>query len=285
MLRYAQHDTTTFCKVPILGMHIIGITNVTPDSFSGDGRLDVQAAVAHALQLLNNGADILDIGGESTRPGSQPVDTETEIQRVVPVVQGILRAYPQASLSIDTSKAAVADAACQSGVHMINDVTAGADPDMFLVAARHHVQLVLMHNATSGAVQQGTQGIAWQAPSYEDVVAEVADYLLARAAIAMQAGVRQEHIIIDPGLGFGKNVADNLAIMRGLPQLTDLGFPLYVAASNKSFIGETLQVPLAERHVGNLACVAQSFFAGAAYVRVHDVRATRQLVTMLQAVR
>ncbi|MBI2077817.1 MAG: dihydropteroate synthase [Euryarchaeota archaeon] len=261
---------------------VMGIVNVTPDSFSDGGRfLDPQAAVSHARALAADGADILDIGGESTRPGSEDVPAGEEARRVVPVVRALAKAVPL-PLSVDTRKAAVATAAIEAGAHIVNDVSAFHDAGMARVVADTGAGLVLMHMLGEPKSMQ-------VAPSYKDVVAEVASFLGERADRALAAGVARDAIVVDPGLGFGKRtgkgVEDNATLLKHVAALRRLGYPVLVGASRKSFIGNILGVPLAERLEGSLAAAAVAAWNGADIVRVHDVKATRRVVDLVDAVR
>ena len=259
---------------------VMGIVNVTPDSFSDGGRLtSTQAAVAHALALVEEGADILDIGGESTRPGADPVPIDDEIARVVPVIEGIRALWP-GPISIDTMKPEVARVAVAAGATMWNDVTAlGFSPDSPQTAAALSCDVVLMHMKGEPRTMQAT-------PTYDDVVAEVCAELLARADAAMAAGVARERIWLDPGIGFGKTLAHNLALTASLGRLVDLGFPVLYAASRKrtiALIDPTATDP-DDRIGGSLALALEGAARGAAMVRVHDVRETVQALKVQTAV-
>ena len=251
---------------------ILGIVNVTPDSFSDGGAfLDPSAACEQGLKLLEQGASLLDVGGESTRPGSLPVSAEEELHRVVPVVKA-LRARTDAPISIDTSKAAVAEACLSEGADIINDVTAlEGDPRMGKVVARREAGLILMH-------MQGTPETMQADPSYpqDDVVGEVAKYLSARREAALGYGVDSAAIILDPGLGFGKTVAHNLALIRGIPQLIKIGSPILLGHSRKSFLGKITgvekQSASEDRLAAGLAVTALARSLGASLFRVHEVR-------------
>jgi len=260
---------------------IWGIVNVTPDSFS-DGGLCAEplAACAHARTLAGEGADVLDIGGESTRPGAAPVGVDQEIARVVPVFEGLADlAAGGTRLSVDTRRAAVAEAALAAGADLVNDVSAGQDPAMFDVVARHGAGLVLMH-------MRGTPATMQTAPVYADVVAEVADFLAGRATAAEAAGVAREQLWIDPGIGFGKTLEHNLALLRGLEAFVGLGLPVLLGASRKSFLGTlTGREAPAERLAGSLACVLRALEAGVSDVRVHDVRSTREILDVFTRIR
>jgi dihydropteroate synthase len=258
----------------------MGIVNVTPDSFSDGGRfLDAEAAIAHARRLIDEGADILDIGGESTRPRAEPTAEADEIARVVPVIEAVRResAIP---ISIDTMKPAVARAAVAAGATMWNDVTAlGWSPDSAATAAALGCEVVLMH-------MQGEPRTMQARPRYDDVVAEVAGFLKARAEAAIAAGVAREKIWVDPGFGFGKTAAHNLALLRGLPQIAALGFPVVVGASRKSWIVKiTRDGSTADQRLGgSIALALAAARAGAAMLRVHDVAETRQALAVAAAI-
>jgi len=265
--------------MPINPPLVMGIVNVTPDSFSDGGRLaSVEAAVEHGLWLIASGADILDIGGESTRPGAEPVSIRNEIARVVPVIEG-LRAAWTGPISIDTMKPDVARAAVVAGATMWNDVTAlSYAPDSLATAAQLGCDVVLMHMRGEPSTMQAD-------PRYDDVVDEVADWLAARAGAAMAAGVARERIWLDPGIGFGKTAAHNLILTARLDQLTATGFPVLYGASRK----RTIQAidPSAEntgdRLGGSLALALAAAREGASILRVHDVRETVQALKVQSA--
>ncbi len=261
---------------------LMGILNVTPDSFSDAGRFfQSAAAVAHGRKLVSEGADILDVGGESTRPGSEAIAAEEEIRRVVPVIQE-LRRLVDVPISVDTRKAFVANAAIAAGADIINDVTALRDPDMASVAAQDRVGLVLMH-------MRGEPRTMQQDIHYGDVVQEVREHLRERALAAESSGVARDAIAVDPGLGFGKRtgkgVEDNATLLRGIPDLAELGYPVLVGASRKSFLGNVLRRPVAERLEGSLAAAAIAAWQGAAVIRAHDVEATRRVLDTVDAIR
>lgn len=247
---------------------VVGIVNVTPDSFSDGGSFaDSAQAVAHGLRLAGEGADVLDVGGESTRPGALPVGGEEEARRVVPVIRG-LRARCSLPISVDTSKAAVAEAALAAGADIINDVTAMRDPSMGRVAAAHRAGLILMH-------MQGDPLTMQEAPEYpgDDVVAEVSKFLSERREAALGSGVDAAAIILDPGLGFGKTAAHSLALLRGLPRLCSLGAPVMIGHSRKSFLGSiTGSASPSERLWPGLAVTALARELGARLFRVHEPR-------------
>ncbi len=258
---------------------IMGVINVTPDSFSDGGRfLDADTAAAHGARLAAEGADILDIGGESTRPGAKSITAAEENRRVLPVIER-LRANSSIPISIDTVKSEVARAALEAGADIVNDVSAlRADPAMAALVAREGVPVVLMH-------MQGTPQTMQQNPSYENVVEEVADFLKQQAEKASAVGIAADNVVIDPGIGFGKNLDHNLALLRGLPSLAALGFPLLVGASRKAFIGRILDLGPDERLEGSLAAAVAAALGGANIVRVHDVKQAARALRVADALR
>jgi len=262
-------------------VQVWGVINVTPDSFSDGGRLDdPRAAILQARRLIADGADVLDIGGESTRPGAQPVDEAQELERVLPLIRAV-RAESAIPISIDTMKPAVARAAVAAGATIWNDVTALRHaPDSLATAAELGCGVVLMH-------MQGQPGAMQTAPHYEDVVAEVADFLAARAEVAMAAGVARERIWLDPGIGFGKHrIRHNLPLLGGLGSIVALGFPVLLGVSRKSFIGALDAGGAAADHRlgGSIAGALAGAAAGVAAVRVHDVRDTVLALRVWQAI-
>ncbi len=256
----------------------MGVLNVTPDSFS-DGNLDPAAALTRAREMVDEGADLIDVGGESTRPGSLPVSEEEQISRTVAVVRAISEELG-VPISIDTTRSAVAAAALAAGASIVNDVSAGRDdPDMFRLVAGVGANLVLMH-------MRGTPATMQLDPTYTDVVAEVSSFLADRAAVAEAAGVVGDKIWIDPGLGFGKTVTHNLQLLAGLATLVSSGRPVLVGSSRKGFIGSvTGEHPAARRLFGTAATVACAASAGAAVVRVHDVGEMARTLKMARAIR
>ena len=273
--------------------YVMGILNLTPDSFSGDGLLPADgplspaAALEQARRFLSEGADILDVGGESTRPGSQPVSAREEIERVVPAIRAIAAEFPQALLSVDTYKAAVAEAALQAGAQIVNDVWGlRADPELAAVAARAGVPVVLMHNRSSPASVEVRErlGSAYTGSEYSDLLEDVKRELLDSVGIARRAGIPDERIILDPGIGFGKTVAHNLELIRRLDEIRALGFPVLLGPSRKSFIGYTLDLPPDQRMEGTAAAVAVGITRGADIVRVHDVPPISRVVKMTDAI-
>jgi dihydropteroate synthase len=272
--------------------YVMGILNITPDSFSGDGLLtpaggEAEGAFAHAKTFLAAGADLLDVGGESTRPGSLPVDAAEEMQRVLPVIRAILAEFPEAIVSVDTCKAAVADEALKAGARIVNDVWGlRADPEIAGVAARHRAPVVLMHNRSKPASIEvhDRLGSAYLAADYQDLVVDVKRDLMDSIAIARRAGIPDEHIILDPGIGFGKTIEQNLELIRRLDEIRQLGFPVLLGPSRKSFIGYTLDLPPDKRMEGTAAAVAVGITRGADIVRVHDVEAMVRVARMTDAI-
>jgi dihydropteroate synthase len=257
---------------------IMGIVNVTPDSFSDGGLyLDPDRAIEHGRALAAEGADLLDVGGESTRPGASAVSAEEELRRVAPVV-GALAAADGAGVSIDTSKAAVAEAALGAGATMVNDVTAlRADPELAGVCAASDCALVLMH-------MLGTPRTMQDAPGYDDVVGEVKAFLAERIETAIDAGIPEERISVDPGIGFGKTVAHNLELLRRLGELRELGRPVVVGTSRKSFLGRLTGRGVDERLGATTAANVLALANGADVLRVHDVAAAREAVITAAAI-
>ena len=250
--------------------YLMAIVNVTPDSFSGDGRDDVSLAIDHALFQWRAGADILDIGGESTRPGHDPVDEATELTRVIPVIEGVRKGLPSAVISVDTYKPAVARAAHAAGADVVNCVW-GAHDDILSTAAELQMPIVAMHN------QQGTQ--------YDgDVMDTVLHFLSDCAQRALDSGIPREHIILDPGIGFGKTPNHNIRVLRGLPRLVALGFPTLLGTSRKSTIGKVTHREPHERIYGTAATTALGVAAGIDVVRVHDVAQNRDVISMSDAI-
>jgi len=247
---------------------LIGVVNVTPDSFS-DGGLHTApaAAIDHGLALAEAGADVVDVGGESTRPGSEGVPAQVERERVLPVITAL--AGEGLTVSVDTTKSEVAKAALDAGAEIVNDVSAGADTDMLALVARTEAAVVLMH-------MQGTPRTMQDDPRYRDVVVEVRDFLVDRASVAEKEGVDRSRIVIDPGIGFGKTVDHNLQLLRCLGELVVTGYPVLVGSSRKAFLGRlTGIVEAADRDQPTAASTALAIAAGAAAVRVHDVRSSR----------
>jgi dihydropteroate synthase len=260
----------------------MGILNVTPDSFSDGGRyFDAGTAVRHALVMRAAGADILDVGGESTRPGARPVSAGEELDRVLPVIEALTQSpeFVEAPLpiSVDTRKAEVADVALRKGCTMINDVSAASDPEMAGVLRDHAaVPIVLMH-------MKGEPTTMQESPRYDDVVREVSDFLSARAESIAGAGVERDRIVIDPGIGFGKRFRDNLELLNRVDSFQGLGYPVLIGASRKRFLGELLEAGSDDRLPGSLAVAAHCYRAGVDIIRVHDVAETTGLLKVLDA--
>lgn len=288
--------------------YVMGILNLTPDSFSGDGLLSAsessssidnervtrewdpaavaEVALAQARKFLAAGADLLDIGGESTRPGSQPVSAGEEISRVLPAIRAIGGKFPSAVISIDTSKAEVAGEAFRAGAHMLNDVWAlRADPQLAEIAARYKAAVVLMHNRSKPAHVEMHEriGKAYAGAEYQDLMEDVKRELMESVQIARQAGIPDDHILLDPGIGFGKTVQQNLELINRLAEIRLLGFPVVLGPSRKSFIGHILDLPPDQRLEGTAAAVAVGITRGADVVRLHDVEQMVRVVRMTDA--
>lgn len=245
---------------------VMGILNVTPDSFSDGGEFfEENSAVERALEMEENGADIIDIGGESTRPGADQVPLEEEMERTVPVIEEIRQAT-DVSISIDTYKSEVAEEALDAGADIINDISAlRFDPDLGRLSAERGVPLILMH-------MQGTPKTMQEDPTYDDPVKDIMDFLEGRVEAAKELGVKDEQLVLDPGIGFGKRFKDNYEILRRLEEFKELGYPLLLATSRKSFLGETLNLPTGERLEGTIASNVVGVIRGADILRVHDVK-------------
>lgn len=258
---------------------LMGIVNVTPDSFSDGGRyFDPGKAISHGIDLAREGADIIDVGGESTRPGARPLSAREEIERILPVIRGLRRTAP-IPISIDTYKADVARAALAEGADMVNDISAlRFDAAMAPLIAAEKVPVVLMH-------MQGAPQTMQQRPRYQNVVQEVREFLQSRIHFALEAGVEADRIIIDPGIGFGKELDHNLALLRGIPTLVSLGRPILVGPSRKTFIGKILEVGPEERLEGSLAAAVAAVLAGANMIRTHDVKEARRAIRIADALR
>jgi len=271
--------------------YVMGILNVTPDSFSGDGIITkgdtVQLAVNQARDFLANGADILDVGGESTRPGSEPVGADEELERVIPVIEAIASEFSDALISIDTYKARVAKAAFKTGAHILNDVWGlRADPELANVAANYKVPVILMHNRSNPAsVEVRNQlGNAYIGSTYEDLMEDVKRELLVSVELAGKAGIEETRVILDPGIGFGKTREHNLELINRLDEIRALGYPVLLGPSRKSFIGFTLDLPADQRVEGTAATVAVGITRGADIIRVHDVKEMARVAKMTDAI-
>jgi len=277
--------------------YVMGILNITPDSFSGDGlltptdsaqdRSGVEAAMEQARSFLASGADILDVGGESTRPGSEPVDAEAEIARVIPVIQALVEEFPGALISVDTYKAKVAEAAFKAGAQLLNDVWAlRADPALAGVAARQDAPVILMHNRSNPATVEVRQqlGNAYIGAEYDDLIEDVRRELMDSVSLAEKAGIKSDRVILDPGIGFGKTVAHNLELINRLDEIRALGYPVLLGPSRKSFIGYTLDLPPDQRVEGTAAAISVGITRGADIVRVHDVEHMMRIAKMTDAI-
>jgi len=280
--------------------YVMGILNITPDSFSGDGLLPPPSpprsregnkvgagALEQARSFLASGADILDVGGESTRPGSEPVNAEAEMERVIPVIHTIVKEFPNALISIDTYKAAVADEALKAGAHIVNDVWGlRADPELAGVAAKHKVPVILMHNRSNPATVEVREqlGNAYIGAEYEDLIEDVKRELLDSVNLAKQAGIESGRIILDPGIGFGKTVEHNLELINHLDEIRSLGYPVLLGPSRKSFIGFTLDLPPDQRVEGTAATISVGITRGADIIRVHDVEHMVRIAKMTDAI-
>lgn len=287
----ADVDARTVRRLPLplewgWQTYVMGIINVTPDSFSGDGLLAgdawLEATVTQARQFVAQGVDILDVGGESTRPGSDPVTAQVELDRVVPAIEALANAV-DVPISVDTYRASVAEAAFAAGATWINDVWGlQMDPEIATFAASARCPLILMHNRSQPkSVEQRTRlGGRYVGIQYDDLIADIRRELGESIDLALRAGVREEHIIVDPGVGFGKTVSQNLQLVRELDGIKSMGYPLLLGTSRKSFIGYSLDLPPEERMEGTAATVAIGIDRGADIVRVHDVRAIARVAQM-----
>ena len=260
---------------------VMGILNCTPDSFADGGRsFDHEDALRHAEELFEGGADIIDVGGESTRPGADPVDVTEELRRVVPLITGLRRRWPEIVLSVDTSKVAVADASLGAGADLVNDITAASENGMLELVARSGAGIVLMHMRGEPRTMQSDT-------TYDHVVAEVHEHLRCRAAVAITAGIPAHRVWLDPGIGFGKDDDGNLALLAALPDLAAAGHPVLIGPSSKSFIGRLTGAKVGDRTPGTLAALMPAVGIDRAVVRVHDASAAVQflkIATRLQEV-
>jgi dihydropteroate synthase len=275
--------------------YVMGILNVTPDSFSGDGLLsrDLEdfeylpgLVLQQARRFIEAGADILDVGGESTRPGSEPLSVEAELKRVLPVIQALAAEFPETLISIDTYKSQVAEAAIKAGAYIVNDVWAlRADPELAAVIEQSDVPVILMHNRSNPAsVEVRAQlGGSYVGAEYEDLLEDVKRELMDSVTIAHAAGIADEKIILDPGIGFGKTIAHNLELIDRLGEIRSLGYPVLLGPSRKSFIGYTLNLPPDQRLEGTAATISVGITRGADIVRVHDVEEMARVAIMTDA--
>ncbi len=264
-------------RQPTNRVRVMGVINTTPDSFSDGGQFDTtDKALRYAMQLIDDGVDILDIGGESTRPGSQNVDANEELARTIPLIQAI-RKESDVQISIDTSKPVVMQQAVAEGANLINSIWALRQDDALAVAAQSGAAVCLMH-------MQGTPETMQQNPCYDDVVSEVTEYLRQRIEAAVEAGIARENIIVDPGFGFGKTLQHNLLLLKSLAQLKALDVPLLVGLSRKSMIGTILNKPLDQRLYGSISTAVIAAMQGADIIRVHDVAQTIDALAIVDAV-
>jgi len=275
--------------------YVMGILNTTPDSFSGDGllansvsiRIGIEQALEQAGRFLAAGADILDVGGESTRPGAQIVGADEELARVIPVISALAQQYPQAVISVDTYKASVAAEALAAGAQIVNDVWGlRADPQLAEVVSKSMAPVVLMHNRSkpTNALVQANLGGRYVGLDYENLLEDVKKELLELVDIARRSGTADERIILDPGIGFGKTVEQNLQLLNRLDEIRALGFPVLLGPSRKSFIGYTLNLPPDQRAEGTAAAVAVGIIRGADIIRVHDVEMMVRVIRMTDAI-
>jgi len=271
--------------------YVMGILNCTPDSFSGDSLLQnndpVQAAIEQAKQFVHDGADILDVGAESSRPGSHPISAEKELERLVPIIKAIKQENIQAIVSIDTYKSEVARACLDLGAHWINDIWAlQKDPKLAEVITAYQVPVVLMHNRSqTNAVKVDSRiGASYNADRYDDFLDDLRNDLETISQFAITAGIHEENIIIDPGIGFGKTPTQNMQILNYLDKIKSMGFPVLIGPSRKSFIGKILDLPIGERVEGTAAAVTVGILKGADIIRVHDVKQMARTAAMADAI-
>ncbi|MBI5943901.1 MAG: dihydropteroate synthase [Chloroflexi bacterium] len=271
--------------------YVMGILNVTPDSFSGDGIIAkgdaVEVAVNQANNFLASGADILDVGGESTRPGSSPVNADEEMERVIPIIHALNKNFPEALISIDTYKAMVAEEAIKAGAHIVNDVWGlRADDGLASVAAKYRTPVILMHNRSNPASVEVREkfGNAYIGAEYENLIEDVKRELMNSVELARKAGIAESHIVLDPGVGFGKTREHNLELVNRLDEIRRLGYPILLGTSRKSFIGFTLDLPPDQRVEGTAATVAVGIARGADIIRVHDVKEMARVAKMTDAI-
>lgn len=257
---------------------IMGVLNLTPDSFSDGGRFTtVELAVKHAKGMLQDGADIIDVGGESTRPGAQKVSIEEELERVIPVLKALRQELPEVPISIDTSKPGVMREALKAGAHMINDVNALQSKESLEVVASSNAYVCLMH-------KQGDANTMQQNPVYKDVISEVCNFLSKRANACLQVGVDASRIILDPGIGFGKTLEHNLTLLSAMPELLKMQYPILIGVSRKSLIQHALGREVGERLAASIALTVQAALKGAKILRVHDVRETYDAIRIVEMV-
>jgi dihydropteroate synthase len=271
--------------------YVMGILNVTPDSFSGDGIIAkgeaVDVAIDQARDFLACGADILDVGGESTRPGSAPVNANEEMERVIPIIHALNKNFSEAIISIDTYKAQVAEEAIRAGAHIVNDVWGlRADDGLAIVAAKYKTPVILMHNRSNPASVEVREkfGNAYVGAEYQNLIEDVKRELMNSVDLARKAGIAESYIVLDPGIGFGKTREHNLELINRLDEIRELGFPILLGTSRKSFIGFTLDLPADQRVEGTAATVSVGITRGADIIRVHDVREMARVAKMTDAI-
>lgn len=271
--------------------YVMGILNITPDSFSGDGIISkgevIQAALSQADDFMACGADVLDIGGESTRPGSAPVNTDEEMERVLPVIHAVHETFPDALISIDTYKAQVAEQAIRAGARIVNDVWGlRADPELANIAAKYKTPVILMHNRSNPASVDVREklGSAYIGSEYQNLIEDVKRELLESVALAKKAGIAESHIVLDSGIGFGKTREHNLELVNRLDEIRSLGYPILLGTSRKSFIGFTLDLPPDQRVEGTAATISVGIARGADMIRVHDVKEMARVAKMTDAI-
>lgn len=256
---------------------VMGILNITPDSFFKETRsMELEKILSIAQQMLQEGADILDIGGESSRPGSERITLEEERKRVIPAIQALRKKFPDAILSVDTYKPEIAEEALHLGCHMINDIYALRKENMKKIVAKHKAYCVLMH-------MKGDPQTMQKDPFYEDVVQEVFDFFLERIEEALLSGIEKNKIILDPGIGFGKTKEHNIQLLQAIPLFKKLGYPILIGASRKSLIGDILGIPVEERKNGSVVIHTIAAYLGASLVRTHDVKETKEALTIVEA--
>jgi len=275
-----RHTFSDWCRNPNRETLVMGILNVTPDSFSDGGQFfSVEAAIEHGQSLINDGADIIDIGGESTRPGADPLSIEDELERVIPVIKSIRKDHNDILISIDTYKSEVAQQAIEAGADIVNDVSGFVmDPKMPTAIANFNAFVILMH-------MKGKPTNMQENPSYDDLIVDISSFLLYQINIAKTTGIPTDKIILDPGIGFGKTAAHNFTIIQKLNKFCELGFPIMIGPSRKSFIGTTLDLPPSERIEGTAAAVSAGILNGARIVRVHDVKEMKRVVAITEKIR
>ena len=257
----------------------MGILNVTPDSFSDGGDFTkVSIAVDHALKMVDDGADIIDIGGESTRPGSVPVHEEEECERILPVIESIKKINSKITVSVDTYKASVAKKAIEAGADMVNDISGLTfDPDMLYLLSGRDIPVIIMHiNGKPNTMQKN--------PTYVDLVEDIINFLHHQSKVAEENGIKNNHIILDPGIGFGKTFDHNFTLLRRLDEICNLGYPVMIGPSRKAFIGDLLDLSINDRLEGTLATVVAGIMNGAKIVRVHDVKEVNRVVKITEKI-